>query len=268
MKFTILTDLISGHKKATLNFIQSLPLEMDITINLVNIIEPSFGGDSLLLNLSDLFKNEASESLKNLGTEISAMVPDHINVQTHCLVGTFKNKLILFLEEEPTDLLVMFGRTKSGIEKLLTQKKSLQILGRIQTPTLIIPAHFESLNFEKFGTAVHEKEQITEESIQHIQEIVRFFHADAIVFHVDDLSEDDLDYYEHNKELNRIATQELAIVRDLDIHNGIETAIKEHNIDVLIGITHKKGWLENLMQGNTIATILINNEHPLLIISK
>ncbi|MBT6440504.1 MAG: universal stress protein, partial [Flavobacteriales bacterium] len=171
-----------------------------------------------------------------------------------------------YLNEEEIDLMIVFSKKRTGIDRLFEKRKALKFIGELPVPLLVIPINYELQKLKSVGLAIDQKEGILPATSTKYKVIEAYFGLVLRPFHVDNLTEEQLDFYvEPYGGISGLKTVEM--VFDATIEKGIETWCNKENIDALCMITHNKNLLEKTFSHSVIRNLVKQGDLPILILT-
>ena len=247
---TILPKIISSDK----------PTE----IVLFHVIDNTGYGSTSVRDLSQILMDDATAKLATEKKNIE--VTHKIEVTSAVKVGHYDRELKWHVEKTNPDLVVLLSKAKHGVLKYVSGQKSVNFIGELTAPLLIIPIDFELDTISKMGLGIDKNESPTLETLYKIKKLAAYFESDVKMFHVSREVNETTDFYQHIS--TNMGFGEIEIVKDENILGGIQHWRDNNNIEVLITLTQPKGFFQRLRTGSVSRELVKENLTSLLIISQ
>lgn len=200
---------------------------------------------------------EATKTLEEIKKKI---VNDlEINVSINIIDGFFKKELRKTITTVTPDLVILFSKSKYG-------QKSASFIGVIEAPLLIIPKNFNLNQLSRMGLAIDRNESPTLETLWKIRTIADYFQSQVKLFHISNENKTENNFYQNISTV--IGFGDIEIINENNILEGINTWSRNNNIDVIITLTHTKGFFEKLTTNSTTKDLVKENQTSLLIITQ
>lgn len=240
----------------------------ETNITLFHAVEPRKSGATLVLNVDDIIYDEAKATLDRFIKENQdELKTQHINIDIELAYGYFELALNRALDRTKSDLVIMTSKSRHGIDKILERKQTLKFIGELKQPLLIVPYELAYKKISTVGVAIDKKEPMSEGSIEKIEKIARNFNAQIELFHINDLTEKDLSFYEDKISIGG-EEKEIHVSMHEDVTTGIEQWMDEHEAEVLTMITHNRNFFSKLLMRSVTRDVTKRNSNILLIITQ
>ncbi len=161
-------------------------------IILFHVVDNSHYGATSMGNLSNVLHDDASDKLfaqkellsKKYNIEVTPRVRD----------GYYDRELKWSVEKTNPDFVVLISKAKHGVMKYINGQKSLQFIGELSAPLLVIPEDFELDKISKMGLAIDKEESPTIETLWKIKKIADYFESEMSMFHIATKNDRERDY--------------------------------------------------------------------------
>ncbi len=268
MNILIPTDLSEASLEMLPNIIHLFQKEK-VNITLFHAVEPIKAGSALVLKVDDIIFEEAKTQLDAFVDELNQNISEkYTPIKSTIHFGYFEQVLNQQLSKTHPDLVLMNSKSRNGIDKILNRKKTLQFIGEINQPLLIVPNEMNYKSIHLIGVAVDQKEPLLNETITKIENLSNCLEAKLSFFHVNNSTEKDLSFY--NEDIMTSSSQNggISVLAHEEVPVGIEKWMAENNAEILAMVTHDKGFFERLFKNGMTRTMAKRNSNMLLIISQ
>lgn len=265
MIILIPTDLRDTSEKRLFEFIDLLQGETKIV--LFHSVESKSAGSTGVMNMDQLMYEDAIKDMDQLIDKINLKKSENIQIDSKILCGYFDSDLEVTLNTVQPNLLVLISKSRKGIDKLMDGRKSLGLIGEIKQPILVIPVDAEINQLHRIGFAIDQSEPISNKVLNQLSFFTGYFKSDLKTFHINDKSEQNLDYYESISDSHDF-TGKVEIVLSEDVKKGIDSWVKQNEADALAIVTHDKNFFEKLFKSSVSRKLIKENKIPLLILTQ
>ena len=265
LNIVIPTDLSSKSAEAIHNLIDSL--EESVEITLFHCVEPAVSSGPIMIDVSDILISTAKEELQRIQSQLSSAFSDgNIIIRQHMCTGSFVYTFKEYVASELIDLVIIPSESKTTFELLFSGRKALSFVGELAVPTLVIPYSCSLPATIRTGLAIDQNEPHSKTVSTQLKQVSQALSMDIRPFHIDDFSENTLDYY-LKQDLCTISDAPVQIVPAADISAGIQQWCKLNQIDLLAMVTHKKNFLERIFRHSTTKELINQNHIPVLVLT-
>jgi len=171
--------------------------------------------------------------------------------------GYFDRELKWTVERIKPDLVVLVSKAKHGVLKYINGQQSLKFVGELSAPLLIIPENFNVHKISKMGMAIDENESPTLETLWRVKKIAEYFQSQINLFHIATKSDNETEYYD--RITATMGFDKVDIVHENNVLKGIKDWVDHNEIDVLISMTHSKGFFRRLRTGSITRDLVEDN---------
>lgn len=210
--------------------------------------------------------------------KISAEIEKKHNIVVNTSISTYplNNALRKTAKERESDLIVMGTLGASGIQEKLWGSRTSSVIGHTDIPVMVIPHHYAWKKPSKILFATNEFIK-DEEILNTIFELAGLYMANVEVGVYTDIIEDNTDKYLKNQaeieeyghylrdRYNEKTLSSFNFVGS-DFKQTIQEHIEENEIDLLVMVTHQKGFWQRLFNPSMTEAMSFNTKIPLLAI--
>jgi nucleotide-binding universal stress UspA family protein len=256
------TDFSAPAEKAML-YAGQLAKSIDASILLLHVYQIPVGMNDMpvLMVSADELKNNAEAGLNRAKDSLQKHY-GLVNVETESRLGDVVDELNDLCEKINPLLIIVGKHGASGVERILFGSTSLSIIRHTNFPVLVVPDQAQSTGVKKTVLAVDASaEHFPAEKIKSAVSALR---TQLHLIHVQAEKSASLDL----KKLKTGLNATYSTVYSSEFVEGIETYIREHNIDLLIVIPHKHNLVERLFFKTHTPELLKKISIPILCINE
>lgn len=213
----------------------------------------------LMISAEEL-KHNADIGL-NKTKEILAKSYPSITVRTESRMGDVTDELKDVCREIDTMAIVTGKHGAGGVERFFFGSTSSAIVRHAQAPVIVVPENAIKKEVRSIALAIDEKEQLPHRKIRNFVEALG---AQLHVIHVQPQKTSTKEFNTVVEGLNIVPKT----IRDDEFLHGIQTYLKENNIDMLMILPHKHSFLERLTFRTHTEELLRKLDIPLVCINE
>ncbi len=191
-----------------------------------------------------------------------------VDVTYKLRVGSVKELLLPFFNEQKGDLVIMGLRGSNPVGRLLMGSVTASVLKRSQLPVLIIPRDFTFRGIRHILFASDFEPLASPQRLRPLQDIAKAFNATVEVMHLPQplaagRSEvlADENYWETQLHDIRLG---YTFLYEEDIQKGIDQGVCESNADLLVMLPHRHTFFERLLEKSNVQKMAFHTRVPLL----
>jgi nucleotide-binding universal stress UspA family protein len=238
----------------------------NVTFSLLNAFDLDFSGSPYVMQIKDEMAEESRSGLK----KDMEMLQYHYPQAKIDVMSRF-GALIPIVEDELNenfyDLVVIGCVGETALENFLLGSHAYEIVKKINTTILIVPKHARFRRPDKIVMATDLKDIMHDEVVDPLRNILHHFHASLLFVNV-----------LNSESENRLQSEELLMqhfpgidvdfnfVENNDVCNGILNFMDDNHADIVTMIRRKVGVIERLMHPSITKKMVLQPEHPMLII--
>lgn len=196
-----------------------------------------------------------------------------VTITTQLYDGDVVDSILSVSERKHIDLIVMGTWGATGLETILLGTKTATIISKSAIPVIAIPADYISKEPQNILIAINDAEQDVN-IFEPVFLLGNLFSAkvNIAVFSDDKAQADEL--MEHSRLINRSGEKlkksfsntniEMLHLSGSDFYQSLQQYINNGEIDLLVMITHKKGFVQNLFSFSMTRQMAYHTTVPLL----
>ncbi len=269
------TDFSAVSAKA-FDFAYKLAKKNHGSIKLVHISHPSFDtmnpmGTYVPGSFEEIKRKQLQEFL-NAAKERNAIVPaaERIPLQTEVAIGFATEEIIRMSKEAGVDMVVMGTTGEGGFLNKLVGSVSSRVAQQAWCPVMLVPKSYQQQTFKNILYASN-NQAMDEVMIREMVDFAIFHQANIHLIHVK----------ENNKTPFKIAksifeeiviksapnlSYSYTVVESQSVFQGIQTYIKQHDIDLLSMVTSHRSFVGELFHKSLTKQMVFELDIPLLVL--
>jgi nucleotide-binding universal stress UspA family protein len=163
-----------------------------------------------------------------------------VNIQTESRLGDVVGELNDICEEINPLLIVVGRHGSSGVQQMLFGSTSLSVIRNTTYPVIVVPDRFHGYEIKNSALAIDSS--VENVCVQKIKTLVAELNTQLHIVHVKQEKSASLQVDKLVSQLNG----KYSTIYDHEFVHGIESYIKNNNIDLLIILPHKHNLVERL----------------------
>ena len=262
------------HREASMKYAIYIAEKMNAKIILYNsITTPAFASNVAfeVIEIDDQEKKTIKQ-LNDLKQELTLNYPK-IQFESYptSSLRPIPEEIIDAAKEKNVDLIIMNTKGTNKLADIFISSNTIDVIMKSNIPVLVVPEHapFQQISTIAFATDYHFSDK---EAIKKLTDIAGLFDARVIVVHIQD---NEISYeHEYNildgfrakvKEYITYPNLSFKLIKDENIHHGLDEFIKEFNVDILALASHQRGAMNRLF-GSSVAKKFAYHTHiPLMV---
>lgn len=242
-----------------------------ITLHVFN--RPDVRGSHMAVSLEELFKEmdlSVFQNYKHAIPVLHKMAKENgfgaLDIKHVLEEGAVIDNILAVAKRDAVDAIVMGTTGDSGLKKWLLGSIAGEVLEHAPCPVLVVPekAHFDGhLNRIAFTTNFQPEER---KALDQVLAFAKIFDAEVYCINVD-LAH--TDFYTHKMEPLKAEFAEndkigFYVLEGTDIREAITGFLKENAIDILSMVTHKRNFLQELLEYSKTKAMTYRGKTPVL----
>jgi nucleotide-binding universal stress UspA family protein len=223
------------------------------------------------LTSNDLQVIELKSMLKRLKTMVEAN--EQIKVKTRLYTGETVDRIMWAAEYYNVDLIVMGTLGATGLRTAIFGTNTADVIAKSIYPVLAVPFDYRWKKCKKIVLAVSD-DNIEKELFTPAFKIAQLFNAEvnAVVFSQEKALADEV--VDHSRTINHFKervgkhfnTTEITTshISGRDFHEMVQQYVQKNNSDMLVMVTHRRGFLQNLFKYSMTRQMAFHTRIPLL----
>lgn len=187
----------------------------------------------------------------------------------------FVSGILKAIKQKHAELVIMGTNGATGVQQTLWGSQTGAVIGEAAAPVLAVPCNYKWKRPRKIMLATNSFEKQAG-LIEFLLEFLRFYQAELhIVVFTDEKKDKALTLVEHQHQLGSYTEMIKAHygvsavashIHGNDLENSLNQYIKDHQIDILAMVTHKRNFFETIFHPSTTKRISYHTKIPLLAI--
>lgn len=194
---------------------------------------------------------------------------EDLRIETFHVYATVTEVLEEALEKFEVDLIVMGTKGSGGLNSIFGSNTAAAIL-QIKCPMLVIPENAQFSATKNILLATDYQMRAKDETLRPLAQIAKAFESKVNVLTVNE----EEDYEAFTEALEHLANEykdaigaaqyEQHHIHDLSVEEGIEDFVTAHSVDLLVMVTHDRGFFSRLMNHSHTKRMALHTEIPML----
>jgi nucleotide-binding universal stress UspA family protein len=272
-KLLVPTDFSATADKA-FDYAVALASKMDadiIVLHCISIPAPALTEDPE--DVDQLSAEMETGALRKLADYKLLGLAQFVQVQTLVKSGPLVDMVIAAAEDHNADLVVMGTLGTTGLKTMIFGTHTAAVIAKSKVPVIAVPADYKWSEPKCILLAI-ENEYEDAAVFSPLIEFAKALGAEMKTLTFSNEKSDAAHVLEHawtadsmKKKLERSlagTTVESVHVSGMDFHQTLQQYIKEHKINLLVMITHRRSFLQNLFHFSMTRQMAYHTEIPLL----
>ena len=241
MKTIIVANDFSASAENAMMYAGQLAKNIDASLLLLHVYQIPVGMNDIpvLMVSTDELKTNAETGLSR-ARELLRKNFDSLSVQIESRLGDVVDELRDVCERTDPFLIVVGKHAASGIEQILFGSTALSIIRHTTYPVIVVPDNSSSYKLRNAALAIDAS--VENVCIEKIRSVVNELKVQLHIVHVRQEKTESLQVNKLVSELN----SKYSTIYNHEFAHGIESYIKENDIDLLIILPHKHNLAERL----------------------
>jgi nucleotide-binding universal stress UspA family protein len=263
MKTIVLATDFSAPAETAMLYAGQLANSINASVLLLHVYQVPVGMNDMpvLMVSSDELKRNADIGLERAKDLLNKSFPS-LEVQTESRLGDVTDELKDICKKLQPFAIVVGKHGASGVQRILFGSTSLSVVRNVSCPVIVIPDRSPAKAIKNTALAVDAS--VENMSAQKIKTIVDGLNTHLHIIHVKQEKSASLDVSKLSSELKTTCKT----IYDHEFVHGIETYIKENNIDLLMILPHKHNLLERLFLKTHTPELLKKVSIPIMCINE
>jgi nucleotide-binding universal stress UspA family protein len=180
--------------------------------------------------------------------------------------------LLSIAKESQPDLIVMGTLGATGLRTAIQGTKTAALIARCSVPVITIPFNYEWKEPKKILIATNDPEEDAKR-FEPVFALSRLFDAEVRAIAISDARAEAVDLVAHSRAIPKIQAKlqtfsnthmHVEHLTERDFQQAIQQYIEKENIDLLVMITHKRGFIQSLFHASMTREMAYHTTIPLL----
>lgn len=232
----------------------------------------TYGGSYQILDDgTDIVRAEANSQLQHLADSLIPMAGEAAKFELIAGDGFLIDEVLELVEKHNADLVVMGITGKNTIEQKLIGSNTLRIASDSPCPVLIVPSQAKFETVKRVALSMKFKAGILDETpYEGIKNIIKDLNAEMVILNVAD---ENHRVNPQNIQSGLNATHlmfddvhaKIEFIGEEDVVDHVTAYVNNNEIQMLLSITHKQGFLESLFRGSVTKQLAFYTHVPLMV---
>ena len=192
-----------------------------------------------------------------------------VDVNYHVRLGFPSDEIETLIEDTGIYLVVMGMKGKGALEKIVGSTTT-NTLKKIRIPLLIVPEKAAYKELQQITYATDYSYELNPRIYEPLIEFLKLFKGELNIVHVQKNPEEGRQQeLSEQKKLETIFNSfphKYHAVTDSHVKHGIEAYLKDHPTDLLVMVTHERGFWERMFGKSHTKEMVYNTHIPLLVL--
>jgi nucleotide-binding universal stress UspA family protein len=215
-------------------------------------------------------KKASEERLAELKHNIETITSGKLIVYTESRLGDVGDEINKLTKTLQPFAVVMGSRGVTGAGRFFLGSNSLSVIGRTNTPVIVVPPGGRFSPYKKIGLTTDFKNVVDKTPVVPIRTLVNFFNAALHVLHVDYKQRNfNPDVPEQTLNIDMLLSgmnPTYEFIENKDVNEGINDFAEKNNIDLIITLPQKHSFLESLFEKSLTRELLHHTHIPVMCI--
>ena len=228
-------------------------------------------GAEVVYETTKVLLENMKEDLNALQHELNQIAPADLEIDKIISDGFLMEEVLALIPKENIGLIVMGITGKNTIEQKLIGSNTYRLASESPVPVLIVPSKADFTSVSNVALSLKFKAGMMEQTpYQEIKHILRELGAKLTILNVADE-----DYKTQPTEIQSGVTASHRMFDDIEAHivylgnenvvSSIIHYVSDNNIQLLIAVTHKHGFLQSLFKGSVTKQLAFHTDVPLMV---
>lgn len=270
MKTVILATDFSDNSKNAIRYAINLLGKEGIHYLLINTYQEISVGTSVAVSMLDLLRDESIKGVAKVREELIEEFGESLDIESRTYYGNMAKTINNLADERQVDYAVVGTRGASGLDVFIMGSNTLEAVTSIKVPLLVIPIHTQYQPTKKIALAADYQHLDDLTLLNSMTFIANRQDAGIEIIHVqnDDHTGTIEDATEgldiHNVVLD--FDHKYSTVQNENVIAGIDSFVKDNDIQMLTMITRKRAFFERLFHKSVTKGIAKLADIPLLVL--
>ena len=223
---------------------------------------------SVLGDMAQGVESGIKKSFEDLKSEIPEL--EEANYETIVKLSPLAETVAALAETNSISMIVVGTKGASGLKELVVGSNTYDIVMEAQCPVVVVPENTTRFSLKKIALACDYK-KLDPQSLAPLKAVVKAFGAELHILHVSDEQSLPPDKMEEAKKFEPILKDiqhHYHLIINEDVEKGLESYDQEHDLDMLVVIPRKHGFLERIFSGSESKKIIFHTKIPLMALTE
>jgi nucleotide-binding universal stress UspA family protein len=271
MKTIIVPTDFSPIATNAMNFAADMAVNINASLMLLHVyqVPVSMTDVPVVLVSADELRKNSETRLEEIKNALIHTTSGKIKIYTEARMGDVSDELVDACKHIQPFAVIMGTRGATGVERALFGSTTLTAIRHLTWPVIVVPpGKVYGTGIKKIGFACDFNKVIENTPVQFIKNMVKEFGAELHVLNVDyesrhfkpETPEESLMLHTLLEDLN----PNYHFINHADIEDGINEFAESNNIDLLITIPKKHGWIDSLFKHSSTKELITQSHVPIM----
>ena len=263
----------SDFSKAAYNALKyAIQLSAKIPSRIILLNSYTTPHSSVMIDLTDILKKDSTDGLESVKRKIEADFPNAL-IEIASYNEELNTAVKACIKRKGIDLVIMGTTGASGVKETFIGSNTASLIQKINVPIIAIPEDFSLDNNLNIAVSTDLKNLKNVSLFGTVKEIARAFNGNFHLINVsEDLSKiDPIDFIDQSADLDELFVgfdHTFNFLENSDYESEILDYIISHHIDLLVVISKKRGFFENLFHKSISKKLTMHSPIPIIILSE
>lgn len=220
----------------------------------------------VMKNMGKAIRSESEDKMSKAILKFKQMLERNASISGEVMVGPAVSNTVHYAKKEECTLIVMGTQGATGALEVFIGSTTGGVLKNTKVPVLAIPSGFDRGPFKNIVLALDNQALPSQGVFSPLQQLAAGYGSDVNIFHLraegDENSIDETVYaYLEGLQVNFHEK-----VGSADVHERINTFVKDADSNLLCMVRRKRGFFEGLFKGSATLKQVYNSPVPLLVL--
>jgi len=263
----------SDFSKAAYNALKyAIQLSTKIPSKIILLNAYTVPHSSVMIDLTDILKNDSIDGLAIVKRKIEAEFPN-TTIETTSYNGKLEIAVQACIKNEKIDIVIMGTTGASGMKETFVGSNTASLIQKIDKPLIAIPEDFTLEEDLNIAVSTDLKNLKNVSLFSTVKNIAKAFKGNFHLINVsEDLSKiDPIDFIDQTADLDELFIgfeHTFKFLENSDYESEILDYIISHHIDLLVVVSKKRGFFENLFHKSISKKLTMHSPIPIIILSE
>lgn len=222
------------------------------------------------LDKDDASLSEISAQMSSLKDQLLDYSKAGVSVSTQLVSGNFSEQIDALGQTYDPFAIIMGAKGEGAAATLFLGSHTMDISHNLNWPLVVVPADAIFGSIDKIGLACEMKNVSETIPLKGLRNLFSYFRAPMEALYVIRPDENvSMQVISESKLLQQKLEKldpGISMITQSDIAEGVADFVYKHNIDLLLAIPKRRGFLESIFQRNSTDTGLLRSDIPVMVL--
>jgi len=186
-----------------------------------------------------------------------------LEIDYFAATGSFREEISNFVKKHSVEYVVLGLATKNRFSKFLYGSHSVDLVGKVNSPVIIVPEQYKDHQVKKVVMAVDNKEKLHKAPLKRFEEFLKEQRARLEVVHV--RSEDEI--FDHDEKQSILVNRKkypVEMINEASLERGMKKYTLEKEADLIAIISRRHSVFYNLFNETHTKEIAFASKVPVM----